>query len=160
MKKNNSGIALIVTILLSFLALILIAGMLYMIINGTKLSGYGKQYATALDADKGGVNILTNIMNYDLTTPDLPANDYNIPNQTCFQTKLDTPTQYWNCNSSPDIIMRLGQYTVNATITSTQIILPKTPQGATYTYYSATVVSTSANHKETANISFVYKVQR
>lgn len=158
MKKNESGIALIVTILLSFLALVLIAGMLYVILNGTKLSGYGKQYATALDAAKGGVNIVTNMMNYDLTSPDLPAGTYSIPNQTCFQTKLDTPTQYWNCSSSPDISMQLGQYTVNATITSTQIILPNTPQGSTYTYYSTNVQATSASHKETATINFVYKI--
>ncbi len=159
MEKNESGIILIVTILLSFLALALIAGMLYMIVNGTKLSGYGKQYATALDAAKGGVNIVTDMMNYDLTTPDLPPNSYNIPNQFCFQTKLDTPTQYWNCSSSPDISMQLGQYTVNATITSTQIILPNTPQGPTYTYYSATVQAVSANHKETAVVNFVYKIR-
>jgi len=57
--------------------------------------------------------------------------------------------------------MTLGQYTVNATITGTQIIQPTTPpQGNVFTYYSVSIQSTSANHKETAKIDFVYRIQQ
>ncbi len=51
--NNKKGFSLIITLILSFVALGFIAALLYLITTTTSLSGKGKKYTTALEAAKG-----------------------------------------------------------------------------------------------------------
>ncbi len=59
--KNEKGVALIMVLILSAITLAMIAGLLYFVITGTKISGMEKRYKTALEASTGGADI-----SYDL----------------------------------------------------------------------------------------------
>ncbi|OSS42788.1 hypothetical protein DESAMIL20_394 [Desulfurella amilsii] len=163
MKKNQDGIALIIVIFISALALILVSLMLWLVLGGTKISGMSSQYKSASDAAKGASSIVISMLKFDSPTPDLPTNDYSIANPTCMAIKLEKPTiawSNWNCsNAKPDIIIQLGSYTVYATIILTQVILPQ-KNNAPVTYFYTVKVHAFSNQNESSNITFVYKISR
>ncbi len=55
--NNEKGIALMMVLILSLIALAIISALLYLVIQGTKFSGFHKRYASALDAGIGGAEI-------------------------------------------------------------------------------------------------------
>ncbi|NWF75072.1 MAG: hypothetical protein HXY53_00620 [Nitrospirae bacterium] len=55
--NNEKGIALMMVLVLSLIALAIISALLYLVIQGTKFSGFHKRYASALDAGIGGAEI-------------------------------------------------------------------------------------------------------
>jgi hypothetical protein len=61
MKKiqNERGIALVMALMLSFLSLVIVLALLYMITQGTKVSAANKRYKSALEASYGGVEVFT-----------------------------------------------------------------------------------------------------
>jgi hypothetical protein len=163
MKKNQDGIALIIVIFISTLALILVGLMLWLVLGGTKISSMSSQYKSASDAAKGASNIVISMLKFDSPTPDLPANDYSIANPTCMTIKLEKPAiawSNWSCSSSePDITIQLGSYTVYTTIVLTQVILPQ-KNNAPVTYFYTVKVHAFNNQNESSNITFVYKISR
>ncbi len=163
MRKKQNGIALIIVIFISALALILVGLMLWLILGGTKISGMSSQYKSAQDAAKGGSNIVISMLKFDSPTPDLPPNLYSISNPTCITIKLEKPTlawNNWNCsNISPDITMQLGSYTVYATIILTQVVLPKNNNAPTLYFYTVKIHAFNQQN-ESSNITFVYKISR
>jgi hypothetical protein len=54
---NEKGIALVMILVLSAIALAVMAGLIYMITTGTQVSGMQKKYKTALEAGVGGSDI-------------------------------------------------------------------------------------------------------
>jgi hypothetical protein len=55
--RNEKGIALAMMLILAAVALLIMAGLLYIITSSTQISGMQKRYKTALDAGFGGANI-------------------------------------------------------------------------------------------------------
>ena len=55
--SNERGIALVMVLILSAIALAIMAALIYMITVGTQASGMQKRYRTALEAGKGGADI-------------------------------------------------------------------------------------------------------
>lgn len=55
--RNEKGIALVMVLVLSAIALAIMSALLYMVTSGTKTSGLQKRYKTALDAGIGGGEI-------------------------------------------------------------------------------------------------------
>lgn len=55
--RNEKGVALIVVLVLSAVALAVMAGLLYIVLSRTQISGLQKRYKTALEAGFGGVDI-------------------------------------------------------------------------------------------------------
>lgn len=166
--KNSSeqGIALIVSILLSFMVLTLIGSLLWLVVESTKMSGMYKQYSNAHDAAIGGAEVIIDAL-YWGQNPNLPYGTYVINN--CFLTKRQNPTQYWgsSClNSSPDITINFGKvgsvsdyYTVGITITSTNIAPACAASGTPASYfYAVSVDATNATKLDRAGIDFVYYV--
>jgi len=164
-RTSEEGIALIVSILLSFMALALIGALLWFVVESTKISGMYKQYNSARDAAIGGAEIIIDAL-YWGQNPNLPDGSYVINN--CFQIKRQSPTQYWgNClNASPDIKINFGKlnnandyYSVGITITSTNIAPACAASGkpATYTY-AVSVDASNATKLDKAGIDFVYYV--
>jgi hypothetical protein len=57
--KNDKGVVLITTLMLTLIAFAIAMVMLYMVIQGTMLSGTSRQYKNSLEAAVGGVEIMT-----------------------------------------------------------------------------------------------------
>ncbi len=55
--RNEEGIALIMVLILSAIALIVMAGLLYVIMSGTQVSGIQKRYKSVREAAIGGLDV-------------------------------------------------------------------------------------------------------
>ena len=120
---DERGIALVTALLLTLIGLAIILAAVYFVMQGTKVSGFQKRYATALEASNGGVEIITKeiigktIGGAGLSTLGTYGNML-LPNVSdgCFNTKLTTATNSWGaCNvggltaaSNADIILTLN----------------------------------------------------
>jgi Flp pilus assembly pilin Flp len=60
--RNEKGIALVTVLILALIALALISTLIFMVTQGTKVSGFYKRYATSLDAGYGGAEIITSLV--------------------------------------------------------------------------------------------------
>jgi len=60
--KNEKGIALVMVLILSLIALAIVSTLLYLVMQGTKSSEYFKRYETALDAGHGGSEIAASLI--------------------------------------------------------------------------------------------------
>lgn len=56
-RLNDRGIALVTVLVLSAIALIIMAGLIYIVTVGTQVSGIEKRYKTALEAAAGGADV-------------------------------------------------------------------------------------------------------
>ncbi len=61
-KMNQKGVALAMVLILSLIALIIISVMLFLLTQGTRISGFYKRYATAREAGIGGTEIVSNLI--------------------------------------------------------------------------------------------------
>lgn len=130
---NERGIALVIVMVLSAIALAVMSALIYMVVRGTEISGMQKRYATAYEAGKGGVDVATQVIAlrgsgldtalagliaYNATTPSsCVVNATQIEsrtNQPCLtgignfaaglESKLNLPTECWKgCNSTATI---------------------------------------------------------
>ncbi|MGQ9570576.1 MAG: pilus assembly PilX N-terminal domain-containing protein [Thermodesulfovibrionales bacterium] len=132
--NNEKGIALMMALILSLIALAIISALIYFVTQGTIISGYQKRYQTAQEAAKGGVELITKevipqtIVSIDVS--DLTnrinslQNDYSgislafTTGAPCLRDKLLLSTIDWsNCSAanktldpknSPDLIFQLS----------------------------------------------------
>jgi Flp pilus assembly pilin Flp len=108
--KNEQGIALVTSLLLTLIALAMIMTMLYMITWQTKLSGANKRYKSALEASQGGAEIFAKqVIPYVFTNR--TTSGFSFPgtgiafsagSSPCFNYKLNNPTATWGTKCSPD----------------------------------------------------------
>jgi hypothetical protein len=132
---NEKGIALVMVLVLSVIALAIMAGLIYMITTGTQMSGMQKRYKTALEAGLGGADIT-----YQLIAargdPNIPLTNFlitasNVGGVDCLTPKLNSPTSSWpaacsnsltidpNTQSTYDMRFDLGSYRAYAKIADT-----------------------------------------
>ncbi len=132
---NEKGIALVMVLILSVIALAIMAGLIYMITTGTQMSGMQKRYKTALEAGLGGADIT-----YQLIAargdPNIPLTNFlitasNVGGVDCLTPKLNSPTSSWpaacsnsltidpNTQSTYDMRFELGSYRAYAKIADT-----------------------------------------
>jgi hypothetical protein len=125
---------------LSAVALLVAAGLLYMLILGTKTSGSSKRYKTALEAGRAGADVVYQLINARPTTGlpfSIPLANFTVVDNNRLTNaatgKLYAPTASWpigtntsisidpSNNSTYDISFDLGTpaYTVYAKITDT-----------------------------------------
>ena len=57
--KDNSGIALITSLMFTLISLTIVMALLYMVTQSTRVSGANKRYKTALEASYGGSELFT-----------------------------------------------------------------------------------------------------
>jgi len=106
--SSESGIALAMVLILSAMALAIMAALVYMLTAGTQVSGVQKRYRTALEAGKGGAELA-----YELIAargdPNIPSLVMTIPAMTqagaqgpCLIQKLNQETSTWDpeCSST------------------------------------------------------------
>jgi hypothetical protein len=121
--RNEKGIALVMILILASIALLIMAGLLYMITSSTQISGMQKRYKSGLEAGIGGAEIayqfialrgdnpaslitLLSSINPVITTPTacVGTGDFSaLP--PGLATKLMAPTTSWgtSCNSTMSI---------------------------------------------------------
>jgi hypothetical protein len=138
--RSEKGIALVMVLILSAVALAIMAGLVYMITAGTQISGSQKRYRTALEAGIGGTDITYQVL-AARGNPTIPDINFLInPNiGGCLDTKLNMPTSAWGgCNSSMAINPAIDNTSYDMTFT-----LPGA--NATYTVYSKIVDTVEGN---------------
>lgn len=117
--RSRNGIALVTSLMLTLISMTIVMALLYMITQGTQVSGQFKRYKTALDASYGGTEILTKdiftmiLKNYssaslvaDLadSTKGFGAIGLQVnTTQNCLQSKLTKATANWpaGCDAAP-----------------------------------------------------------
>jgi hypothetical protein len=144
--RNEKGIALLTTLMLTVLGFGVVATLLYMVTYATKATSVEQKYATALDAAKGGADFLINMMQNELYgPPGLGGVVVSSSNSACMEQKLtqatseSNPVASWppcctgnstQCNSDivssdprilPDLTLSVGGCQVFTKIINTKI---------------------------------------
>jgi hypothetical protein len=93
-------------LILSAIALAIMAGLIFMITTGTQVSGLQKRYTTALEAGKGGADVTFQLLaaRGDPNIPDI--NFHQTASSTCMTDKLNKSTKDWtsSCDNLLTII--------------------------------------------------------
>lgn len=133
--STEKGLALVMVLVLSAILLAIMAGLIYMVISGTQISGIQKRYKTALEAGIGGADVTFQLLQArgnPFTVSEAALINFSITaSPTCLNDKLNKSTADWDstCNSSLtippyDMIFQLGTapfptYTVYSKIVDT-----------------------------------------
>jgi hypothetical protein len=161
--KNEDGIALVTSLMMTLITLAIIMSVLYLITSSIQNMGASKRYKSAMEAAYGGTELIvkdlfpmvmrdvasatlaSDISTYNQDTGiTVLANGYNnlTKSQQCLQDKLTKSTAHWTsyCDSS-----------VNpTTYPDFQIQLPAT-NGTQFTVYSK-IVDTVAGNTDTSGL--------
>lgn len=100
--SSQKGIALVMVLVLAAIALVIMAGLIYMITSGTQISGMQKRYKTALDAGFGGTDVTFQLI-AARGDPGIPGIGLTInASSSCLTDKLNKKTSDWGsgCDSS------------------------------------------------------------
>lgn len=81
------------SLVLAVVTLAFSAALIFMVTQGTRMSGLEKIYATALDAGKGGVEVITQAID---DGGDIDIAGLTIAKTKCLDEKLYKKTAYWN----------------------------------------------------------------
>jgi hypothetical protein len=150
--SSESGVALIMVLIISAIALATMGGLIYMTTTGTQISGAQKRYKTALEAAYGGTDV-TFAMIAARGDPFIDTTfagglfSYNIfadsvGGVNCLTDKLNSPTSLWDaaCDETLHIDPALNPAAVNTyDVLVTLGVLP------TYTVYSKIVDTVEGN---------------
>jgi len=141
--KNNEGIALVTSLMLTLISLTIVMAVLYMVTLSVHQSGQLKKYRTALDASYGGSEIMVSdilpvvLQNYSSTslvgTVEGTFSGVNlavVTTQKCLQSKLTKNTSGWStdCDTSmepkksPDMSFTLQAASGNPFIVYSKIV--------------------------------------
>jgi hypothetical protein len=96
---NEKGIALVMVLVLSTIALLIMAGLIYMLTIGTQVSGLQKRYETAHEAGMGGSDVMYQLI-AARGNPNIPLTNFlitasNVGGVDCLTPKLNQPTISW-----------------------------------------------------------------
>ena len=125
--RNEKGFAMVFVLILAAISLAMTLAMLLMVSRGSFLSGQQKRYRTAVEASRGGVEAMFQLIS-NRGNPDNTM--YTMSNPAAVQTKLAGPLATWGGldNSSTinpavatsyDMTIDLGAYRVYTKIVDT-----------------------------------------
>lgn len=142
--NNERGVALVMVLILSLISLAVVSAMLFMVTQGTRMSGYHKIFRTAEEAGLGAVSLATEfVYNHSSSLPSEWVADLSAVagNSVCLEEKLMSTTAKWtNCEATagvlwndpsalasdkfaadnlPDLTVQLSDYTVFTKIVET-----------------------------------------
>ncbi len=158
--RNEKGIALVTSLLLSLIALIIVLAVLYLVTQGIQGSGASKRYSTALQASYGGVdvftkNIIPEIVSGTITST-LESNLHDVLNPqfddthpNCLSQKLLNSTADWDTSSVCGADAKINDPKQHPDATFTLAGLPLQPN---YTIYTQ-VVDTVKGNSDTSSYS-------
>ncbi len=150
MKNNEKGIALITTMVLGFIALGFIGALLYLLTSGTNVSAIEKRYTTALEAAKGGADLVINHLFYGTLTCNggNPCQPCSTPETSPCSNNYLIDIKDENGNTISDI----GGYTITGYYLSEET-------SSTSSVYAIKIKATKSSTKEKAVIEFVYRLE-
>jgi hypothetical protein len=108
--RNERGVALVTALLITMISLVIVIGVLYMVIQNTRMTGTQKVYRNAVEASYGGTDVvlkevLPRFFIGESTADILAAfpEDMNMEftsniDGTCFRDKLNKIPGQWNLN--------------------------------------------------------------
>jgi hypothetical protein len=139
---SESGIALAMVLILSAIALAVMAALIYMLTAGTQISGMQKRYRTAQEAGLGGADITYQLI-AARGNPNIPLTGFSIPATSvggvnCLVDKMTKPTANWNaaCSNTPSI---------NPSVASSYDMTFQLGTSPTYTVFSKIVDTVEGN---------------
>ncbi len=154
--KGNKGSTLLVVLVLSAVALVVAAGLIYMVTEGTNISGSSKRYKTAYEAGKAGADVMYEIINAR-GNPNIPLTNFSISSTlTATAGKLFIATSNWpntydtSITIDPtnpnmyDASFDLGNYKVYAKITDTVLGNSAANAGSKSRFHSGGVINARA----------------
>lgn len=115
--KNNRGIALVTSLMLTLVSLMIVMAVLYVVTQSINQSGQLKKYRTSLDASYGGSEVFVKdilpvvLQNYSSPTlVNVVQTTFGVvglqvlADQNCLQSKLTRVTSVWpaNCSNTPE----------------------------------------------------------
>jgi len=131
--RNEKGFALAFVLILAAIALAMTLGMLSMVSRGSYVSGQQKRYRTAVEAGRGGVESMLQL----ITSRGIAAGYMTVSNQARLDAKLGTPTAAW-------IVLGLDNaITIDPDAPSTYDM--RVDLGPTYRVYSKIVDTVAGN---------------
>lgn len=166
-RHKEEGFALLTTLMLMVLGFGIVSTLLYMITQSTKTTRLGQAYTTALDAAKGGADLIINMMENELFTPPSFAGAKLEVSPDCLEEKLtqatlgDNGTANWrSCSDNstnwdpvthPDLTVTLANHQVFVKIIHTT-------KTNTNFFYLVNVRAQLPDRPEHVEISFLYQV--
>jgi len=138
---DEKGIALVMVLMLSTVALLIMAGLIYMLTTGTQISGIQKRYETVSEAGLGGSDVtyqLIGLRGDASTTPGTcRGTNQSGTTFTGLAAKINTPTSTWTgCNSA---------MVINPNTNTTYDMVFTLGTGSTYNVYSKIVDTVEGN---------------
>ena len=146
---NEKGIALVMVLILSAIALAIMSGLIYMITAGTQISGMQKRYKTALEAGFGGADISYQLI-WARGDPGIPnINFFQSAPNACLTAKLNTSTSSTNWAGCSDYNKAISM-SINPSDTNTydfrfEIPYPPSSLYPTYMVYAKIVDTVEGN---------------
>lgn len=163
--RNEKGIALVMVMILSLIALATMSGLIYMVTSGTQVSGIQKRYTTALEAGKAGTEVTYSFIGFRGVS-DLPVSLIKTPTEPCLSDKLNKPTSDWSgCDKSLtiestddttyDMNFNLGPYRVYTKIVDTVEGNSSADEGL----IKSGVVSSNTGEVAVMSIPYLYTIE-
>ena len=143
--QNERGIALVMVLIFAMVGLAIVSGMLFMLTQGTMISGTNKMFRSADEAGLGGVNVIVDMVK-NRGVANLGTLPFTL--DACLQDKLTlsrgtgAPSGWVNCNAAVLPIDRLSfDPTISPDITRTL----NGPAGTTFTVQAKIVDTVQGN---------------
>lgn len=177
-KRDEKGIVLVSTLILMVLGAGLVVALLKLTTHATKLSGLEQQYTTAIEASKGGTEVIINMIKSETYTPPAIGSASAASGSVCLQQKLTKSSSpcpappclvpclaspcWTSCGSNatssdptaePDITMSLSGYSMFLKVVDTK-------ESEDKYMYSIKVRSVSPATNDQAEISFLYQIDK
>lgn len=150
--RNEKGFALVFVMILAVIALVMTLAMLSMVSRGSYVSGQQKRYRTAVEASRGGADVMFDVI---ATRPDTMGSS--------LVTKLGNPTNGWGTldntititPSTSDMTINLGMYIVYVKVVDT--VVGNT--GLSTGLLKSGVVTTSPSEISGIAIPYLYTIE-
>jgi sensor domain CHASE-containing protein len=160
--RNEKGFALVFVLILAAIALVMTLGMLFMVSRGSYVSGQQKRYRTAVEAGRGGVESMLQL----IASRGIAAGYMTVGNQANLNAKLDTPTTGWigldnaitidpAAPLTYDMRVDLGAYRVYSKIVDTV----QGNSSASDELLKTGVVNTSSGEVVVVSIPYLYTIE-
>jgi len=167
--RCQKGVALLLALVLGLISVVFLSGVLLMIGTGARLSGVIRSYTSAVEAARGGVDLICRLLRRGASVGDYEV-FVSMPDKDCLESKLSNETNNWSCNDTCatsfdlsdmlncyDMSKSLGDYDLYLKITDTKHYLVGGKNVYVYTVQSLAVSKHNPNEK--AWVTFVYKAE-
>ncbi|MEK6697204.1 MAG: hypothetical protein AABY98_08635 [Candidatus Deferrimicrobiota bacterium] len=161
--RNEKGFAMVFVLILAAISLAMTLAMLLMVSRGSFLSGQQKRFRTAVEASRGGMEAMFQLIS-NRGNPDNTL--YSMPNAAAVQTKLAGPIGTWGAldnastidpavSTSYDMSIDLGTYRVYTKIVDTV----DGNSGADEGLIKTAVVNTGSGEVTVVSVPYLYTIE-